>query len=177
MTAAGKTAPCVILVPGLGRRRTSLRKLEKALTHAGYGAVGWSYPNLAVDVTQAANRLHEVVELNLGDGGQVHFVTHSLGGIVVRRMLKLHPLAGVGGIVMLAPPNRGSALARFLLARTPFAKRVVPLPEVADAEVLTRSGAGGRLDPPRTVPSAVIIAEPGEAGATDDPRRLGRASR
>jgi pimeloyl-ACP methyl ester carboxylesterase len=110
--------------------------MARALGQEGYSVVGWSYPNVVLDVTAAADRLLEVVRLNLEFNRRVHFVTHSLGGIVVRRLLKLQPPERLGGIVILAPPNRGSAMARFILGRTRLGRLVRPLAELADGEHL-----------------------------------------
>jgi alpha-beta hydrolase superfamily lysophospholipase len=102
---------CVVLVHGLGRFKTAMRELAAAFAQSGYNVVNWAYPSFLIDITTAADQLHETVRLNADFHGRIHFVTHSLGGIVVRRMLKRSGADKVGAVVMLAPPNRGSALA------------------------------------------------------------------
>jgi pimeloyl-ACP methyl ester carboxylesterase len=107
---------CVVFVHGLGRFKTSMQAMETAFKADGYTTINWAaYPSTAIDITTAAERLYEVVQLNSGKQEKLHFVTHSLGGILVRRMIRLHGEENVGAIVMLAPPNQGSAAARFLL--------------------------------------------------------------
>ena len=106
----------VILLHGLGRGSGSMSKIGQALKADGFDVLNWEYPSREMDLTQLAGLLHrDVVGPHLDRGARVHFVTHSMGGIVLRRMLKLHPIEKPGRIVMIAPPNNGSAMARFAL--------------------------------------------------------------
>jgi hypothetical protein len=111
-----------------------MRELAAAFAQSGYNVVNWAYPSFLIDITTAADQLHETVRLNADFHGRIHFVTHSLGGLVVRRMLKRSGADKVGAVVMLAPPNRGSALARYLV-KNPFFQVVLgpAAAELADA--------------------------------------------
>ena len=69
---------------------------------------------------------------------KIHFVTHSMGGIITR--MAVDSLVKTGGIgiafgrvVMFAPPNRGSMTAMRLSRLTLLRKLLRPLPELSNA--------------------------------------------
>ena len=114
----------VILIHGLGRLKSSMTKLEKAFIDADFDVVNWSYSSTKLNITEIAHKLYNVVKLNSETYNNVFFVTHSLGGIVVRRMMKIFNMKNLNGIVMIAPPNNASAFARWIL-KYPIIKTIM----------------------------------------------------
>jgi triacylglycerol lipase len=102
---------CVILLHGLGRTPLSMKKLEKDLGQKGYLVWNEGYPSRAKTIEELASAVGEGIgQCRRKRARKVHFVTHSLGGILVRQYFQDHNAAEARRVVMLGPPNHGSGI-------------------------------------------------------------------
>jgi len=101
----------VILLHGLARTSVSMHALAKKLKHAGYHIINHSYASRSENIEKLANReLPLAVEKCPSEIKKIHFVTHSLGGILLRQFLQKQSITKIARTVMLGPPNQGSEI-------------------------------------------------------------------
>ncbi len=107
---------CTILLHGMGRTHVSMGLIESALKEQGHSVWNKNYESTEVPIKALA----DTVINNALDGcaknkpNKINFVTHSLGGILVRAYLQNKTINNIGRIVMLSPPNHGSEIADLL---------------------------------------------------------------
>lgn len=105
------TAKAVVLVHGLARTSRSMARLGQALEQAGYAIFNWDYPSRAFGLEPLIEALSRYVCDAAALAGRVDVVTHSMGGLLARGVLSDPPVANIGRLVMLAPPNHGAQMA------------------------------------------------------------------
>ncbi len=101
---------CVVLVHGMGRTLHSMDDMQERLVAEGYHTVNLGYPSTSATIEEIVSDYFPVAleQCQQFNPTSVHFVSHSLGGIVLRANFKAIKPENMGRVVMLSPPNQGS---------------------------------------------------------------------
>ena len=103
----------VVVLHGLGRSSWSMQKLGLKLKKEGYRVILINYPTKSDTIENLVDNVikKEIEEKYINKNKNINFVTHSMGGIAVRYLLDNNKYENVQRVIMLSPPNNGSALA------------------------------------------------------------------
>ncbi len=106
--------PGVVLLHGIARTSASLTKLELALRASGFTTLNLDYASRKKPIAALADDIHAEVSRFAKRDAPLHFVAHSMGGLVVRAYIAKYRPARLAAVVMLGTPNGGSEVADLL---------------------------------------------------------------
>jgi pimeloyl-ACP methyl ester carboxylesterase len=109
---APKSAEAVVLIHGLWMPALVMALLARRLRRAGWATFRFAYSSRHATLRENATAL--AAFLRGIDAPRVHFVAHSLGGLLLMQLLQDVPGLPPGRVVLLGTPCRGSHVARRL---------------------------------------------------------------
>jgi pimeloyl-ACP methyl ester carboxylesterase len=109
-----KNQELVVLLHGILRSSRCMRKIEKKLQQAGYATLNLDYPSMKHEIHQLADQLAEQINDAAKVHQKIHFVGHSMGGLLIRSFLHDYKVENMGRVVMIGTPNHGSEVADYL---------------------------------------------------------------
>ncbi|GGO72629.1 alpha/beta hydrolase family protein [Bowmanella pacifica] len=101
----------VLLVHGLHMNGNCFWAFRQYLEQAGFRTYSINLGKPYIPVERYVQRLHKVLH-NVADGGKVHLVAHSMGGLVIRMLLTQHPEDAklIASVATLGTPHKGTAI-------------------------------------------------------------------
>lgn len=111
----GNKGDYVILIHGIYNLGFCMKKIARTLEEAGYIVIHFKYKARRQSIDAIAESLlPKFITRHCTDAKKkINFVTHSVGGLILRRYLDQNKLLQLGRVVMIAPPNQGSELTNF----------------------------------------------------------------
>ena len=105
----------IVLVHGFGRSTLAMSKFEEFFEQEGYQVYSIVYSSLTQDIDGIKKEFFQKVNKHLDGVDQtVHFVGHSMGGLMIRSYLDQHKVKNLGNVVLLGSPNKGTPLVEFV---------------------------------------------------------------
>ncbi|MDE5452414.1 alpha/beta fold hydrolase [Bradyrhizobium sp. CSA112] len=152
--SADATRDGVILLHGISRTARSFRRMKTAIEAAGLTALNLDYASRRRALEALAEDIHPSIQ-RFADGvaGSVHFVCHSMGGLLARVYIARHRPQRLGRIVMIGTPNSGSEIADRLKNFGPYRTFFGPAGQQLGTQ---RDAAIEALFPPVDYPVGII---------------------
>ncbi len=111
----------VVLLHGLGLHSLFMNRIQKSLYDNGYDVFNIDYPSRRHNIeTLTAHVYHLLQDKKIGAYRRVHFIGHSLGGVLIRNLLYRYLYHNQGKVIVLAPPNKGSIVVDILKKYLPI---------------------------------------------------------
>lgn len=108
----------VVLAHGLGRSDRAMWRFAQRLENVGYKVCSLDYSSIGESVDAVIAETAKQIDACITQAESVHFVGHSLGGLVIRSYLQQnelkHEKVNVGKVVLIGTPNKGSEFADHL---------------------------------------------------------------
>lgn len=105
----------VVLLHGIRKKPRAMNKLARFLDELGYVICNLGYPSTSFSIEELADHVYQQLQETCPSPYQkIHFVSHSMGGIIIRILLSKYHFENLGRVVMIAPPHKGSEVADFL---------------------------------------------------------------
>ena len=115
---------CVVLVHGFCRQGGNMRYLAQQLERLGYRTFSPTLPTTLQNVRTCSEALALVLEKRFPKGSIVHFVGHSMGGLIIREYLSRQVVEGLGRVVLIGTPSGGTPQVSLLLRILPFSRKI-----------------------------------------------------
>lgn len=123
---SGREPAWVVLVHGMLSSPTAMTRIEKELLRNGYRVLNFGYNSRKSSIENVTDDLDKAIRSQVPPSAKaLHFVTHSLGGLVVRYYLSENKMQNLGRFVMIAPPNQGSIWGKTLVKNIPAVRHLL----------------------------------------------------
>jgi pimeloyl-ACP methyl ester carboxylesterase len=153
----GTTRDGVVLLHGISRTSRSFRRMQAAIEDCGFATLNLDYPSRRKALEALADDIHPAIDLfAAGIDGSIHFVGHSMGGLLTRAYLARYRPKRLGRVVMLGTPNSGSEIADRLKNVLPYRAWFGP---AGQQLITTRDATLDAILPPVDYPVGIIAGD------------------